>query len=300
MTTDSPVAGATPFVPPADAPSWFLDNLNHPGESRYATVNGKRVHFLCWNWQRTELPVLVLVHGFCGNAHWWAYLAPFFTDRYRVIAIDLPAMGDSDHLDRYEDDNCYADGIVGVIREHNLGPVTIAGHSFGGVQTIRALALAPELFRQGLIIDSIVRFPPEETIPLIKPRDHLRSRATQLECQREFRLAPPQPDYIEALVQYIGYHSCRVTAEGWSWKFDPRAINVGELRQLELLQKVTTPISTIYGELSLFSDNGRPQRILESFLCGERLIVIPKAHHHLMTDHPLQLVEAMNALLHPL
>lgn len=299
MTTDTSLTGATPFIPPAEAPSWFLDNLRHPGESRFATANGKRVHFLSWNWERNDLPVLALVHGFGGNAHWWAYLAPFFTDRYRVIAVDLPSMGDSDHLERYDDDNCYAAGIVGVIREYNLGPVSIAGHSYGGIQSIRAMALAPELFRQGLVIDSIIRFPPEDPIPLIQPGGKLRYRPTQLDCQKEFRLAPPQPDYIEALVQYIGYHSCRASDDGWSWKFDPYASNIGDLRQLDLLQKITTPVSAIYGELSIFSDNNRPQRVLESFPRGERLIVIPGAHHHLMTDHPLQLVAAMNDLLHP-
>ena len=53
----------------------------------------------------------------------------------------------------------------------------------------------------------------------------------------------------------------------------------------------------IYGELSMFTSENRPQRILESFPNRGELIIVPGAHHHLMLDRPLQLVEAIQRLL---
>ena len=75
------------FQPDANAPKWFLDNLQRPGDSLYTLVSQRSLHMLTWNWERSELPTLLLVHGYGAHAHWWSYLAPFFCDHYRVIAL---------------------------------------------------------------------------------------------------------------------------------------------------------------------------------------------------------------------
>lgn len=287
---------STPFTPPADAPDWFLDNLKHPGESRYATCNGRRVHFLAWNWEDESLPALILVHGFSGHANWWSFLAPFFSDRYRIAAIDLPGMGDSEAPPEYTP-RCFSQAILELIHQYQLQPVTIVGHSFGGVQTMHAMATEPQLFRRGIIVDSFVKAPSPEPIPRLKPRGKHHLRATRQECIERFRLMPPQPYSVEALLQFVSHHSCIESDEGWHWKFDPDIINMGEMEDPTALTNVSARVDCIYGELSMFNADNLPQRVLEYFPNHGRLIMIPNAYHHIMLDHPLELVTAITDLL---
>ncbi len=290
------------FLPGDDAPQWFVNHLNTPGESRYAPYGedpnsqDTQVHYLTWNWDNHDLPVIFLLHGFCGHARWWSYLAPFFMNHYRVASIDLLGMGDSSHLPEYDDD-CFARGILAVAKHQQLHDITIIGHSFGGIQSIRAMALAPERFKQGIIVDSLVHMPEEKMLRLIDKKGTHRRRSSLESCQQAFRLMPPQADSVPTLVDYIAYHSCIGDDSGWYWKFDPNIQNYGELWDINLLQQVTTPVHTIYAELSMFNDNDRPKRALEYYGNPQGLSIIPGAHHHIMIDHPLELVAEIKQCL---
>lgn len=221
---------------------------------------------------------------------------PFFTDRYRVAAIDLPGMGDSGPQAEYNDE-CFARGILAVVEQHRIESPTLIGHSFGGAQSIRAMGLAPDRFNHGIVVDSLVRFPPEERPRLIDGKPSHKLRPTQADCLDRFRLSPPQSDEIPSLVDYIGYHSCTGDERGWHWKFDPRLRNFGEIHGTELQQKVRARVDCLYGGNSMFMPDNRPQRILESFPNSGELVVVPDAHHHLMVDHPLELVDALRKRL---
>ena len=288
--------GSSPFTPSANAPRWFLDNLKQPGASRYASSNGRRVHFLAWNWEDESLPVLILVHGFSGHAHWWSFLAPFFTDRYRIAAIDLPGMGDSEAPAEYTH-RCFSQAILDLLRQYHLQQVTIVGHSFGGVQTMHALAAEPQRFKHGIIVDSYVKPPSQEPIPRLQPRGKHRVTASRQECMERFRLIPPQPHAMAELLQFVSYHSCIEGEEGWHWKFDPDIINYGELDDPSSLATASAKVDCIYGEHSMFNADNLPRRVLEYFPNHGRLIIIPGAYHHIMLDHPLELVAAITELL---
>lgn len=296
MTDTRIAAGGMPYTPAADAPDWFLANLHQPGQSRRLDYRDGSLHYLTWNWDRRQLPTLLLVHGFCGHARWWSYLAPFFRDRFRVAALDLPGMGDSSALPVYDDD-CFAAAIVALASDCGPEPVTLVGHSFGGVQSIRALAMQPALFSHGIVVDSLLRFPPTPRTPVIDGRPQHKLRASQAECLAHFRLSPPQPNAIEALVRYIGYHSCIGDGQGWHWKFDPRIRNFGEINDPAIMAAVPVPVDCLYATLSLFNRDDLPRRVLESFPRGGRLLMVADAYHHLMVDRPLALVEALNTLL---
>jgi len=282
--------------PQNDAPPWFLDNIRNQGQSIFTSVSGRSVHMLAWNWDNTELPVLMLVHGFGAHAHWWSFLAPFFADRYRVVAIDLPGMGDSEPPSIYED-NCFARAIVGCIEQHRLQPVCIVGHSFGGAQSLRAITLSPHLFSRGIVVDTNVRLPPEPPIRNLQPKGSHKPSPTHADCMSRFRLMPPQSNYIDALVKHIAYHSCKKSAQGWHWKSDPDCINVGEIDGPEILHAVQTRIDLIYGEKSFLNIDNKADRVLRCFSQPGILMTIPEAGHHIMVDHPLELVSTIEALL---
>lgn len=251
---------------------------------------------LTWNWQRTELPVLLFVHGFAGHAYWWSFLAPFFSKHYRIASLDLPGMGDSDAPEAYTDE-CFAAAIIGCIEQNGLQKVTIIGHSFGGAQSIRAMGMADDLFAHGIIVDTNVSLPPDPIIRILEPRSSHNYRATQAECLQRFRLMPPQTGNIEAAVEFVGHHSCTSNEQGWHWKFDPGVQNKGEINGADLMRSVNTKVDLIYAEHSMFTRNNKPARILEHFPNGGKLVIIPQANHHIMLDHPLELVAELKNLL---
>jgi len=56
------------------------------------------LHILRWGDEQDErLPIAVLLHGGAANAHWWDHLAPRFSDRFRLVALDFRGHGDSEH-----------------------------------------------------------------------------------------------------------------------------------------------------------------------------------------------------------
>ena len=75
--------------------SWFEEVIHQKPESKIIDVDGAKIHYLFWG-DRTK-PGLFFVHGYAANAHWWDFIAPYFTDNYSVAAIDLSGMGDSEH-----------------------------------------------------------------------------------------------------------------------------------------------------------------------------------------------------------
>lgn len=283
------------FVAPEGAPEWFLENLQKPGQSIRLAVNGSSMHALEWDSKSPGLPTLILVHGFGAHAHWWSFLAPFFNAEYRVIAIDLPGFGDSAPPLSYTDD-CFAQAIIGCIEQLGLASVRIVGHSFGGAQSIRAMGIAPELFRQGIVVDSNVRLPPEPLIRKLSAKGAHKMSDTLEDCISRFRLLP-STHYIPALFQYIAFHSCTLSDKGWHWKSDPNIINVGEIEEPSILEAADVPIDMIYGGKSFLNIENKPSRVMEYFPQAGELVIIPQAGHHIMIEYPLELVARLKALL---
>ena len=289
-------ANITPEPSSTAAPAWFLENMKAPGKSITTDVGGRSVHMLTWNWAIDHLPTLILVHGFGAHAHWWSYLAPFFSQHFRIAAIDLPGMGDSEPPTSYND-TCFAQAIIGCIKQHTQDPVCIVGHSYGGAQSMRAMGMSPELFKHGIVVDTNVRLPPEPLIRRLQPKGTHRLSVTRKDCESRFRLVPPQPSYIDTLVNHIAHHSCTGDENGWHWKSDPNCLNTGEIEDAAILHAVSTKVDLIYGEKSFLNVNNKPQRLLNELPNSGRLIMIPEAGHHIMVDFPLDLVSAINELL---
>ncbi len=87
-------------------------------------------------------PALVFLHGFNGSSKSWACQISNFTD-YIVIAIDAPGFGKSHVVG--DSMATIADETAALIRNLNLGPVIIIGHSMGGMQAQIIASKHPDL-----------------------------------------------------------------------------------------------------------------------------------------------------------
>ena len=176
-----------------EAPAWFKQALDAPFREATVEVDGTSIHYL--DWGEKDLPGLVLVHGGAAHAHWWTFVAPFFTHRYHVVALDLSGHGDSGRRQRYSH-NLWADEIMAVAQDAGFpGPPVVVGHSLGGLVTIQTAVDHGDHMAGAVIVDSPVRRPDPES------EEGARGAAfrspgvypTLEEAMGRFRLIPPQP-----------------------------------------------------------------------------------------------------------
>jgi pimeloyl-ACP methyl ester carboxylesterase len=109
----------------------------------FLEIGSDRVHYVDEG-QKDASPIL-MVHGSCGNLGQWRQLAEKLRERYRVVRVDLPGLGDSYEMpiDRQwtdEDDARAVSAMLELIGR----PVHFVGHSVGCIFSWRALAAQPD------------------------------------------------------------------------------------------------------------------------------------------------------------
>ena len=114
-----------------EAPEAFLARLDNAA-TRYQSPTGAGImHWRSWG----AGPVLVLLHGGSGSWRHWIRNIDFFSRTHRVIAPDLPGLGESDQPERpYSAINVAGIVLRGI--QSIIGPSTpfdLAGFSFGGM-----------------------------------------------------------------------------------------------------------------------------------------------------------------------
>ena len=276
-------------------PDWFEWAIAQPRQSHFADSAGTRIHYVSWNAGDTHKPGLLFAHGFLGHSHWWDFIAPFFTERFRVFALDFSGMGESGHRSTYDSDDFVSD-YTAVLRDAGIAPGIVVGHSFGGSRLLQACALAPDAFSRAIVLDSYFQLP-GEAAPVVQRRPAPRPYADEAAGVARFRLIPDQP-CEHWLFDYLARHSLRETGAGWVWRFDPA------LRELQppggdddLLARISVPVTYVRGEASAVVNAERASAIVAAIPNARGPITLPCAQHHLMLDQPLALIGVLRALL---
>jgi pimeloyl-ACP methyl ester carboxylesterase len=114
-----------------------------------------------------DAPALVLTHGAGTDATSWYYAQKHLADRFRLIAWDLPGLGDSSRagggdysLERHARD------LAAVLDATVRGPAMLVGHSLGGMIALTFCRLFPERLGQqvaGLVLVGSTPTNPVET-----------------------------------------------------------------------------------------------------------------------------------------
>ena len=281
------------------APAWFTQAIETPATSHFVDVDGTPIHYLAWNADEREKPGLLLAHGFRAHARWWSFIAPFLTERFRVVALDFCGMGDSGTSAREQHET--ARDILGVIEHAGFGKATLVGHSFGGGCVIRACAAYPEHVQRAVIIDSYPTVPEikQKALPtwVSRPKNVYPTLEAAL---ARFRLVPEQNCAEDYVIDYIGRHSLKEVPGGWTWKFDAgfRPQPAGWLGH-EVLAHIALRLTIMRGDLSVGLTREHAIAMMKYVRNGQGPIGIPGAHHHVMLDQPLALVAALRAALYP-
>ena len=289
------------------APEWFTRAIACQPESCFVAVDGTQIHYLSWNAADTHKPALLFTHGSRAHARWWSFVAPFFLSRFRVFALDWSGMGDSGSRTQYGPSQSSHD-LAGVIEHGRLGRTTLVGHSLGGCRVLRFCVDHPQDIDRAVVIDSYVPIAsdiPREAPPARQPLRPKKIYPTYAAARERFRLIPEQNCATAYVLDYVGRHSIKEVAGGWTWKFDDsfaasqrESFAEPEATAEAILGRIATPLTYVYGDLSAAVSRAHAHAIVGLLPHGRGPVAIPQSHHHVMLDQPLALVTALKGILY--
>ncbi len=135
---------------------------------------------LNWHYEvEGEGEVLLFLHGWAMNSRIWRQQIKYFSERYKVIAIDLPGHGKSEWLKVSLAD--MAADIEFLLQQLNCQGAGIVASSFGGLVALKLFSLNPELIKFFVFAGSQPKFSRAEDYPFGLDSARIRKLAGQLE-----------------------------------------------------------------------------------------------------------------------
>ncbi len=274
---------------------WLRRNWDQAPDCFSVAVEGAAIACRGWNLGAAHLPGIMLVHGYRAHARWWDHIAPALADRYRLVALDLSGMGDSDRRAEYSRAQMGRE-VLAVADHCGFRPATIIAHSFGALGSMMAARREPDRVHRLIIIDSALPTldDTEKQIP-VWPERLYPDEETAIS---RFRLIPPGEWPHPSVLNYIARHSVRETEQGWTWKFDPMApVSLNREDYRDTLFGITVPVDVIHGDSTEVMMEARRAQMREMASNIGEDIAIPACHHHVLIEQPAALVTALRALL---
>jgi esterase len=155
-----------------------------------------------------DLPAFLLLHAHWMGASDFEDVAPAFTDRWRVIALDQRGHGETSHGGVHSIEAYVGDIDAFLAHLGIAGPVVILGHSFGGMVANLYAAARPERVRALIMEDIDIARDDHTDFVLDWAGVHPTREA--LEAKMNPRLVP-----------YLARSIIR-SGEGWRLNFDPQ------------------------------------------------------------------------------
>ncbi len=125
-------------------------NLAGPADL-FVNVEGLNIRYQTWGTPVPGKPTALLLHGFANSLQSFRLLAPLLTDRYYVVAYDMPGFGLSDKPAPFDYKNAHQAEIASdLIATLGLKNVVVGGHSLGGAIALRVALESPEVI--GLVV----------------------------------------------------------------------------------------------------------------------------------------------------
>jgi pimeloyl-ACP methyl ester carboxylesterase len=270
-----------------------------------------RLHYV--DWGNPDAPPLVLVHGGRDHCRNWDWVARRLRKDWHIIAPDLRGHGDSEWSKSANySAAAYIYDLAQLIHQLKLAPVTLIGHSLGGMITSRYTGVYPENVRRLVAIEGLGRSPKVLAEAARIPIDQ-RLRAWAGEQRGFAGRHPRRYATIEEATQRMHEANAHLSAEqarhltlhgvyqnedgSFSWKFD----NYVRLRppydmpqsDTEILwARIACPALFIYGKESWASDPRTDGRAAH-FSTAEFVSVAGAGHwvHHDKLETFLALVE---------
>lgn len=225
-------------------PQTVLDRLERRSTRQETPCGDGTMVWHLWNETgRADAPVLVLFHGGAGSWRHWVRTIPTLSQHYRVLAPDLPGLGESAFPPNGDDADAVAE-IVATGIDAVIGPHTrydVAGFSFGGTMACCVAAIHGARVRSVTIIGSSGVGPLGSAVQLLKVRQLEGQERVEAHRTNLNRLMIADSHKIDALALAIQeWNTVRSRLK------TPALSRSGAI--LRALDRVHVPVNGIWGE----------------------------------------------------
>ena len=271
-------------------PQAVLDALQSQA-TRYETPCGDgRMIWHMWDRSGGRAPVVALFHGGAGSWRHWVKTIPALVETYRVLAPDLPGLGESDFPP--DGDNAMpvativADGIDQIIGKDT--GFDVVGFSFGGTMAACVGALRGKRVRSVTIIGSSGVGAVGSSVKLEKVR-HLegqeRHDTHRINLNRLMIADPAKIDELAITIQDWNTVRSRLKT--------PSISRSGAI--LTAIDALQSPLNGMWGELDAPANPKGPERVatLKARKPDADIRLIPKTGHWAAYEAP----ELVNPIL---
>lgn len=117
-----------------------------------ASIEGAQIHFL----KAGSGPGVILLHGYTQTSRMWRPVIPQLTDKFTVLAPDLPGIGESDIPKDGPDLKTAAVRIHALAKSLGLVKVRVVGHDIGLMVAYAYAALYPDEVEKLVVMDAFL------------------------------------------------------------------------------------------------------------------------------------------------
>jgi pimeloyl-ACP methyl ester carboxylesterase len=274
-----------------------------PGEivSRSAVVEGINIHYLTAGQGPS---VVLLLHGYAETSRMWKPLIPLLSKKYRVVAPDLPGIGDSDIPSNGLDMKTAAVRMHALAKSLGIEKARVVGHDIGLMVAYAYAAQFPAETEKLVVMDAFLpgvagwedvynspriwhfRFngPTPEALVRGRERTYFEHFWNDFAADRTHSI--PEADRVAYTAAYARPGRMRA---GWAYfvSFPQAATDFAQLSQ----KKLTMPVLSIGGEKANGVLMGQQMKLVASDVT---VVVLKNAGHWLMEE---QQKDTMDALL---
>jgi pimeloyl-ACP methyl ester carboxylesterase len=273
-----------------------------------------RMHYL--DWGNPDAPDLILVHGGQDHAHNWDWVARELRKDWHILTPDLRGHGDS----AWPSDGNYAISayvydLAQLVLQRGKRPVSVVGHSLGGVISTRYAALYPDAVRRLVTIEGITSTP---QIPIHGDDPPVADRVRAwIDTQREFatrlprryatleeahaRMRENNAHLSDAQTRHLTAHAVMQNEDGtYSWKFDDYArrgngLDISRAEERALIGMIECPVLLLHGQESWMANPDEDGRA--ALFRDARVVSFEGAGHWIHHDQTERFLDVLRGFL---
>ena len=266
-------------------------------------VNGVELHYMI----RGHGQPIIFVHGGLADYREWGPVTEQLSTQFRTIVYSRRYNYPNNNLaisSANHSANIEADDLAALIKELRLGPVHVAGPSYGALTALTLALKHPELVRSLILAEPpLIRWLPDLPggtafyqeffdkfwMPMGRAFG-AGDTAKALDIALEYFVGPGAADNIPSESRQMLLANIR------EWEVLAMSSDAFPIVRREDVQRITTPTLMLSGENS-YSIGKLIDAELERVLPNVRRVIVPQATHETCEEQPAFCIEAIRAFL---